>query len=107
MNTNVSIYKEPVLLDKGETKEICDCGGDVITRMTYLKDLKVRTDVIHCLFCTQDYYKIEDRKRKTAIKLFDPKNFINTCSYCKEIIKDTLLTNCVNCGAEFPSKVPV
>lgn len=59
MNTNVSIYKEPVVLDAGQEKEICDCGGELITRL-HTKENNTKVQVFHCLLCTQDYYKLED-----------------------------------------------
>ena len=69
MNTNVSIYKEPVVLDEGETKEVCDCGGTIITRLHTAQD-NTRVQVLHCLFCTQDYYILEKRSAQ-AINLCD------------------------------------
>ncbi len=60
MNTNVSIYKEPVVLEQGQTKERCDCGGDLV-RM-YTGDHKgYRATQHHCTSCTQDYYELRGK----------------------------------------------
>jgi hypothetical protein len=64
MNTNVSIYKEPVVLQEGEIKEQCDCGGEIITRR-HTKENNTRVQVFHCTLCTQDYFKLESVGRKT------------------------------------------
>lgn len=60
MNTKVSIYKEPVVLDAGETKESCDCGGP-LTR-SYRGDYNgYRATIHHCIYCTQDYYELRGK----------------------------------------------
>lgn len=60
MNTNVSIYKEPVILDDGETKENCDCGG-VLVRSFLGDGTGYRVTKHHCTFCTQDYFEMRGK----------------------------------------------
>jgi hypothetical protein len=61
MNTEVSIYKYPVVLDKGQTKERCDCGGQIITRL-HARDGNIKVQALHCTACTQDYFSLEENE---------------------------------------------
>lgn len=58
MNTNISKYAEPVVLNECETKQRCDCGGQTIIRMG-TRENNTRVIIWHCELCTQDYYSLE------------------------------------------------
>ena len=61
MNTNISKYDEEVLLNEGEKKDCCDCGGQLtMIFSTSRKNLKIIR--YHCELCTQDYLSIENIK---------------------------------------------
>jgi len=60
MNTNISIYKEPVVLNKGETKSKCDCGCTDVRTILHTKENDTKVQVLHCMLCTQDYYILEN-----------------------------------------------